>query len=665
DFWTEQPGYLSDIGTYVIGNGFMPRVSLYDMDYDGDLDVTLTLDQLYFFRQTGYSSGVKFYFQYDSTYFQTVNDDLKQGEMPGKIGFSDFDLDGDIDVTVPRSTLNITFEGIDTDASRLSYWENTGNRNDVEWVKRRSMFEPDFTGTLLDPDHGYTGPEYQDMNSDGIQDLILLHKDSVDVFYGRLDHDTFIAATYPYIHMVEVDKRVTADGYLGYEAYDSWTNWIIFEAWSRALEYGDIDKDGKPEVFVGSFDNNVIAFEQVANNTYRRSWRSADFFLLSWINGTELPLYTNIRDMVVGDQDRDGKEEIIVTAGYNVFVFEAIENDYYDLVWVSPTIQIVPYFDPTKYVPPVLRAPYVVAADYDLDEDGRPEILVGAEYYLLIYEMVGDNNYTRVALYELTAQDLGVPRIYGIETGDLDRDGFDDIVVVGADEELINGYYYPTYGWVRVFENLKQADGTHANDTYYEYYNQIAQSPAFAVDIADNDFNNWTEVFVGTGSGVEIYESPADNSLAFLKFLPTPAATKAVQAGNTDGDSWMEIVVGTGKNLTVFEQNQTYLRSSHIYDAVWTSGELHEEITDIRLGDTNLNNRTEIIATAAKGYLYDFEWLPTASETEGMLFLFASVGDESPTITGNAESPLMAISEWKRTDHTLEQLVGILRRDDI
>ncbi|MFW9798454.1 MAG: 6-bladed beta-propeller, partial [Candidatus Thorarchaeota archaeon] len=26
DFWTEQPGYLSDIGTYVIGNGFMPRV---------------------------------------------------------------------------------------------------------------------------------------------------------------------------------------------------------------------------------------------------------------------------------------------------------------------------------------------------------------------------------------------------------------------------------------------------------------------------------------------------------------------------------------------------------------------------------------------------------------------------------------------------------------
>ena len=664
DFWTEQPGYLSDMNSLIVGNGFMPRVSLYDMDYDNDLDITLILDHIYYFRQTGYTQGVKFYLQLDTTYFQTINDDLRQGEMPGKIGFSDFDMDGDIDVTVPHSTLNITFEGIDTDASRMTYWENTGNRNEVEWTKRRSMFEPDFTGTLLDPDHGYTGPEFHDMNGDNIPDLLALHKQSIDVFYGKLDHDTLIAATYPYIHMVEVDKRTQADGYWGYEAYDSWTNWVIFETWTRSLEFGDVDHDGKPEVFVGSFDNNVIAFEQVANNTYRRSWRSRDFFLISWLDGTEVPIYTNIRDMVIGDQDLDGKEEVIVTAGYNVFVFEAIDNDYYDLVWVSPSIAIPPYFDPAKPVPPVPRAPNVVAVDKDLDADGRPEILVGAEYYLILYEMVGDNNYTQVALYELAPQDLGTPMIRGIKTGNLDRDEFRDIVVVGTDDELINGIAYPSYGWLRVFENLKQADGTHANDTYFEYYNSLTQAPAYAVDIADNDLDSWPEVFVGTGIGVEIYEAPADNSLAYIQFIPTPAATKAIQIGNTDGDSWLEIVAGTGKNLTVFEQNQTYPRSNHIYDAVWTSGELAEEITDIRLGDINLNNRTEIIATAAKGYLYDFEWVPMASETEGMPFLLSSAEEGPSAELESVVSPLMTAPDWGGMNQPLEKLARVLRRVD-
>ena len=662
DYWTERPGYLSDLGSLVIGNGFMPRVSLFDMDYDGDLDATLILDKLYYFRQSGYTAGVKFYFQQYSTYFQDINDDMRDYEIPGKIGFSDFDMDGDIDVTVPHSTLNVTFEGIDTDASRMTYWENTGDRNDVEWTKRRSMFEPDFTGTLLNPERGYTGPEFHDMNGDDVPDLLVLHKESIDIFYGKLDHDTFIIATYPYIHMVEVDKRTQANGYWGYEAYDSWTNWFIFEAWSRSLEFGDVDHDGKPEVFVGSFDNNIIAFEQVANNTYRRSWRSPDFFLLSWFDNSTIPLYTNIRDMVLGDQDNDGKEEVIVTAGYNVFVFEAMDNDYYELVWTSPSILIPPYYDPAKPPDPVLRVPNVVAVDTDLDNDKLPEILVGAEKYLLIYENVGDNNYTLVATFELASQDIDIPLIRDIMTGDLDHDSFRDIAIVGSDEVQINGYWYPSYGWFRVLENNKTAAGEHADNAYREYYNSLTQDVAYAIDIADQDYDNVTEAFIGTGNGIEIYESTAGDFLSYLQFIPTPSATKALRVGNTDGDSWFEIVAGSGKRLIVFEQNQTKLRSDHIYDAVWMSPVLHEEITAIRLGDTNLNNRTEIIATAAKGYLYDFEWLSLSLEPNGGLPLLAL--SQNPPATPSEidlQVSLTTLDSWRGERQTFAQL-NYLRR---
>ena len=654
-YWTERPGYLDDMASIIAYNGFVPRVSLADVDYDGDLDITLIVrdyvlgvDQLYLYRQTGYSSGNQFYLLLDSTYYSTINADLKSGEVVGKIAFSDFDLDGDLDITVPHSTTNITYEGIDTTSSRMTYWENTGDRYNVEWTKHREMYEPDFTGTLLDPEHGYTGPEFHDMNGDGITDLVVLKQDSIDVFYGLLDHDTFIAATYPYLHMVEVDKRDQTYGYWGYNAYDSWTDSFKFETWSRSLEYGDVDQDGIPEVFVGSFDNNIIAFEQVANNTYRRSWRSPDFLLKSWLDNATYPIYENVYDMVIGDQDLDGKQEVIVTAGYNVYVFENIYNDLYELVWVSPSIAFAPYFDPGKPVQPVPQIPTALAVDKDLDNDGKPEIIVGAESYLVVFEMVGDNNYSLVAYYQLSPLDIGTSNIQAVMTDDVDRDGFRDIVLVGYDEQTINGQLVPLVGWVRFYENNKTAGGTHQNDTYVQRFRTSLQGPGYAVDIADNDLDGMPEVFAGFDGGVEIFESSADNSLTYQNYLPTAETVRAVMAGNTDGDSWLEVVVGTGKNLTVFEQNATYDRKFHIYDEVWNSGELAEDITDIRIGDSNRNGRLEIIATALKGYLYDFEWSANTTSEAPAPFLLSTGLDSVLADSNNGLSSAFAadVGPW-------------------
>ncbi|MFW9955508.1 MAG: hypothetical protein ACFFD3_13215 [Candidatus Thorarchaeota archaeon] len=611
-YWTERTNYLPAIQSLLNSYDWVARVAAVDNDGDGDKDLTVSLDKLYYFEQTSYSAGFQFYLARDDSYYAKINAARRNETVFGRVAFWDFDIDGDLDIIVPHATENYTGSGYKCETGRFTYWKNTGTKFDPVWTRDRSMFEPDFTGTLLNPERGYDYPQLADLDGDGLLDLICMNEDNIRRFNATLNHDSFMVATYPYIHMVEVDKRLQANGYWGYEAYDSWTNRLIFESWSRSLEYGDVDKDGKPEVFVGSFDNNIIAFEQVANNTYRRSWRSNDIKLQHPLTGLMYPAYMNIRDMVIGDQDADGKQEIIVCAGFHVYVFEVVENDMYELVWYAPTIYWEDYGG-TKKGEYLAKQPYVVAVAKDLDNDGLGEIIVGSQDFLFFFECIDDNRYVVAAYYQLAKLETGDPFIRGIMTGDINRDGMRDVVVVGTDDLYLNGELQFQYGWVRFMTPVKYANGTFIDDTYVQYHLEQPQSATFCLDIADNDLDGRPEVFVGSVEGVYIFEGDATNTIGWRKTLPTANTTKAVRVGNTDGDSWHEVIAGTGNNLTVFEQNQTKLRQDHIYDLVWTSGELHEEITDIRLGDSNVNGRQEIIATALKGYLYAYEWIVNSS----------------------------------------------------
>ncbi|MHA2424110.1 MAG: 6-bladed beta-propeller [Candidatus Thorarchaeota archaeon] len=624
-FWTEQSGYLSDLNPTVFFGDFVARVSPIDMDYDGDLDITLSLDKLYYFEQRTYTSGSGFWFDLDETVYEDINFAKQNETVFGNVAYWDFDLDGDIDVIVPHASENYTGHGYKCETGRFTYWRNTGNRFNIEWTKTRALFEPDFTGTLLNPERGYDYPAFRDMNGDGIFDFICMNEDAILIWLGDMNHDTFLCATYPYIHMVEVDKRTQDDGYWGYEAYDSWTNWRLTKIWSMSLEYGDVDQDGIPEVFVGSFDSNIIAFEQVAKNTYRRSWRSLEFFPQPWQIGIIPPFQTNVLDMVIGDQDQDGIEELIVCAGLNIYVFEAIGDDMYEIVWVSDDIEFWVAGQSAKD-DPTPKIPFVVAVDEDLDNDGWSEIIVGAQDFLIVYENTDDNNYTMVANYELDNHETGNPFIRGIMTEDIDQDGFRDIVVVGSDDVVIASVITSSYGWAKYFTCEMIDDETPLDNSYIEFHEDYPFESGYCVDIADLDLDDIPEIFIGDDDGIHIFESDATGTPIFLKLLPTVNASLAVKVGNTDGDSWSEVVVGAGKNLTVFEQNSTWGKELHIYDQVWTSGELHDYITDICLGDSNRNNRTEIIATAVQGYLYAFEWVANSSDTG-----FTPAFEELPT----------------------------------
>ncbi len=637
-YWAERTNYLSSVQSWVNKEPWMPRVSMCDFDGDGDTDLIVGQDKLYYFEHTGYFGGSGFSYLLHSDFFDDINDEFDQGEIAGKVAISDYDLDGDTDITVSHSFENYTHGGMNPRTSYLTYFENTGTNYNPVWVKQRSMYEPDFRGSTGDY-KGSADPQLFDFNSDGILDLYIWQEDEIDRFYGRLDHDVFIVATYPTVHMVEVEKRMS--NYFGYEAYDSWDNSIIMNEWSKSLEYGDVDQDGIPEVFVGSFDNNIIAFEQVANNTYRRSWRSPDFMLLNDL-GYETGEYLDIRDMVIGDQDRDGKEEIIIACGYELIVFEVVENNFYELVWRSGLIRTWQIAF-THFSGWIYHHANIVQVGDDLDKDGYREIILGADRNLYVFECVGDNNYTVVYEDVMDVVEGGYGMIYDINTGDVDKDGLREIVFVGTDE-MYNGAGEVTYadGWIRVHEVQKNASsGRPIDNGYaevlwdYDLYNMGNFNPgAYSLDIAYHATSDYPTVFAGHSFGVALFETDGDNSLVRKANYLTDNVTRVVKADNTDGDSWMEFIAGSGNFIFVFEQNQTKNPIDNIYDQVWLSKELDEYVTDLRIGDSNRNGRKEILATSLMGYLYGFEWIAnvTASETASLSSVSVSMPSEGQSL---------------------------------
>ena len=628
----------------VEGSDVIPRFSFHDMDYDGDLDLTVGCEDLYYFIQDSSDTQSYFSFNRRDYYYEDINTDQIDDMVFGKVGFHDYDFDMTVDITVSHGWENFSYYGADPEASMLTYYENQGTQLNPEWQKNRRIYEPDLRGTPLNPERGTVEPQMLDFNDDDVLDIVLMRELDIFRMEARLDHDSFLVTSNPYLHMIEVEKVGTD---LGFEIHDSWDNSEKFDDWSLTVEIADTDQDGLNEVIVGSMDQNIYTFEQVANNTYRRAWRSPDFYSLRSDGKNTHTFWDDVESMAVGDQDLDGKQEILVVAGVEVFVFENVANDVYELVWKAYWLDWgIPMGQVTHYVPPNVHNLDVVGVDTDLDKDGKPEIIVGGENLILVYENVGDNNYTAVWGAEFNSHEGGEPHIKAVHTGDFDNDGTRDIAVVGSDYKFdMFGNIENEDGWLHIFENKDDTDNYYETKYNYVDYNKGAH----CIDVADHDLDAQDELYVGFDWGIQVFIPNAVDSYDDVQTIPTVNATYAIHVGNTDGDSWFELIAGIGPYLAVFEQNDTYARSAHEYDMVWNTTELRDDITDIAIGDTDHDSILEIVATAARGNVYAFEWRPNVTaEAEAPLlaeFSLSYEGDDS------AGSLVMFVTVQMGTEH--------------
>ncbi len=643
DYWEEVADQMTDVDTLVESGNFTPRVTFWDMDGDDDLDMTLATDALYYFRQDGF--GSTFVWSQDDSFYEDINDAMRDMEVTDKVAFHDFDIDGDWDLTLAHAYENYTSDGAKPEACRITYFENTRGLTSPVWEKQRAIYDPDFRGSNLTTDRGYSGPEVRLMTDDTILGLIVMQDDQVDMYRGVLSHDSFIVATYPYIHMIEVDKRGSDDGYYGYEAYDSWDNSLMFEDWTQAIEFSDTDNDGRTEVIVGSFDQNIISFEMVANNTYRRNWRSEDLTNDFHFGTTDLYYWNDVTDLVVGDQDRDGRMEIIATAGPEIRMFESIANDTYEPVWRTGPISVSSGV-PHHWEFGALLGLTCVTVDSDLDDDGAGEIVAAGGKYLLVYELAQNGSYYLAYYTSFSKMESGTPVISALHTGDIDRDGFRDIVIVGSDETYADdGELVSSDGWIRVLENEEASEDRHVNNSYVQAFEYRLGLAPYCLEVADNDENGYTEFFVGTEEGLFIFERVSPDDYGILMQTESSSHFNTVVAGNSDRDSYPEIIAGIEDpsdaldKMVVLEMNQSYSPSQHVYDIVWSSAELPDVVTDIVICDTDGDTLLELLCTAAGGHLYSYEWVENVTApAEAMAASHASSSSEFEPDTSRVAS---------------------------
>jgi hypothetical protein len=456
--WTLLSNFFATVEDTLVTADFngIPYVSLFDLDNDGDLDLTVSGDNLYYFENTGTPAFP--IWKYNQEFYQSINTHQGALNIPERLAFADYDMDNDWDLVICVNQLTRY-------RSLLVYYEQCGTVTDPNWCQQFSIFEVDFT---------FVGdPFLYDLNGDNVKDLILRDiAGFVNHFYPALDHEHFLAVTYPDVVWIEVEKR-NSTNYWGYEAYSSWTTAPQFDQWTLTVKIGDTDSDGYQEVIVGSFDQNIYVFENIYNNTYWRSWRSPDF--THWTGSHRV--WDDVTSLTIGDSDLDGNQEIIaVTNTKRCYIFENTGFNQFRLMTVLTQSESSLFAK--------------VFLTNDVDQDGIPEIICTSGSFLFVYESIGDDSYALTWTVDLDSLGLEVA---SIAWGLLDADAYTDIVVVGDNDGD---------GVIAILECLAN---NVAALVWTAPWEQIQGSPVNSVTIDDIDADGIREFIIGHEFGVNIY----------------------------------------------------------------------------------------------------------------------------------------------------------------
>ncbi len=152
---------------------------------------------------------------------------------------------------------------------------------------------------------------------------------------------------------------------------------------SRPLFY-DYDKDGKPDLFVGSdgyFQNGTLRSRiSYYRNTSTVGNRSFDFQTDDFVNFSSLMLRGS--SPAIGDLDGDGKDDLVLgqANGQLTMYTNTAASNTVQPIWANPAVSIQHTggfpIDVGQAAAPVI---------YDIDKDGRPDLLIGNLTGYLVY----------------------------------------------------------------------------------------------------------------------------------------------------------------------------------------------------------------------------------------------------------------------------------------
>ncbi|MGQ4892148.1 MAG: FG-GAP repeat domain-containing protein [Candidatus Njordarchaeia archaeon] len=499
--------------------GMYPDFAIGDIDGDGDNDIVISNKEVLLLL---HGKGDNFYLL--ESYFDGVNE-ASGTRISKHVQLVNFNLDDKMDIVVSFYNKH-----------GAKYFENIGTVMNPKWVEKKQMFSNSAHSTEATTNYSfnnYTEPvilkengEYKLISYDTFNKKWVVFKGETSLI------DTLLVATYPLVIAINTGPITTTGSYLnfGYHILDVWNTRDELRGWTQAIAHGDVDGDGKGEIIVGDYDNNVYIFEHLINNTYKRAFRSPDLYYeyetdqspyySGSFGGIEETFKRRVWDharFIAADTDIDnnGRKEIIVATTFDIYVFEHIGYENYRLTYKYSLLNSTIGDNLLEYTDGITAFAYAG----DLDFDGFGEIVVAVNNYMFIIELTKygflETYYGDEEKYALPGQPIGSLYIYAltyinaIVVGDIDDNGLKEIIIGGLNKtstcESMND------GFVLVIETQP--------GTYYLKWSMprklLLGSPVNTLAIDDQDYDGYKELIVGGKRGIIVLEHTETNYLEY------------------------------------------------------------------------------------------------------------------------------------------------------
>jgi len=530
-----------------------------DMDGDGLDDIVLAASgELYLIRNLG---GEPPQFALDDEYFDGIAEQLG-GKTLYEPQIVDFNRDGIPDIVVSYYSKNGS-----------TYFENIGTRDEPIWVQKKQLFANSVSSTNPVTNFAFNGFTLSQVVYDEDTDKYYLWAKKrgvgeIHLFEGRTDGiSTLALATYPLLTVINIAPLVptATEKNFGYHIFEVWSNHRDLHGWTQAIAHGDVDGDGKGEIIVGDFDNNVYIFEHLTNNTYKRAFRSNDLYYeivtnkspyyAGELGGLEATfkrrIWEHARYLVAdADIDHDNRKEVIVATKYQIYVFEHQKYENYGLEYRYSFLDHPLATVLMEYTDGISAFAYC----YDLDYNGYGEVIVAIDGALFVLELTEDGfietfNYLAglfrekfekfLSTYEYNELEPifmtpGSPYTYyyntisafkkyfsqlkirAIVVADLDENGNKEIIIGGVNETLScrslhGGFLYA----------IETQFGTYYTK-WAAPFNITYKNPINTLRIDDQDYDGKMELIVGGEKGIDIFETSGSD---YLKYITTISAS--------------------------------------------------------------------------------------------------------------------------------------------
>lgn len=368
-----------------------------------------------------------------------------------------------------------------------------------------------------------------DLDGDGITEILLHETEYDNVMVFSLDP----ASSFEFPNWVSE----FVDSTLGYTAY--------------GVVVGDFDNDGTTNFALTEWDFNGIAFYNVDG--------ADEYSNIYWSDNITETDGGSLRSLDAADFDGDGYTEIVLpSTGAGLFLYSNSGDlsafdpttDFHELWWGDSLI-----FRGGKVGnPDIWRSPVdgmdIIATYGNSAAQSR---VVDFEYN---GGAVGDAS--SWDYYELTATG-GTERWQDLAIGDFDKDGIDEIFVVGRDTPTAMALEHDAFTWVPSTVNyVTTSETTPGRQT---------RGVCAGSDL-DGDGKPEIAITDYTIRGIHIYEVTGNNTLEWVFSAEDTVSTygttpRYVRTGDLDGDGNGEFIflqqggVGEGNGVHVWEYNGT------------------------------------------------------------------------------------------------------------